>query len=205
MPQKQLTALPTATDAADDDLLIKRDTSSGTDEKLPISVLRDPILDRANHTGTQPLSTISDAGTAAANDTTDFAQISGGSNANFTTMPQVGGAPIVESGSNSDGEWVRYADGTQSCRGVHTADITDINFWIATLPLPASYITLAGSVAFCCVNGDSSYWTDPDERRAYSHATMNSTGYMNLGLSIDVGSLFSGNAAISWHSYGKWF
>jgi len=68
MPQKQLTALPTATDAADDDLLIKRDTSSGTDEKLPVSVFRDPILDRANHTGTQTLSTISDAGTAAAKD-----------------------------------------------------------------------------------------------------------------------------------------
>ena len=71
--------------------------------------------DRANHTGTQPLSTISDAGTAAANDTTDFAQISGGADANFTTMPQVGDDPIVESGSNSDGEWVRYADGTQIC------------------------------------------------------------------------------------------
>ncbi len=26
-----------------------------------------------------------------------------------------GGAPIVESGSNSDGEWTRWADGTQQC------------------------------------------------------------------------------------------
>jgi len=62
MPQKQLTALPTAADAADDDLLIKRDASSGTDEKLPISVLREPILDRANHTGTQTLASISQSG-----------------------------------------------------------------------------------------------------------------------------------------------
>ena len=35
------------------------------------------------------------------------------SDANFTTMPQVGGDPIVESGSNADGEWTRWADGTQ--------------------------------------------------------------------------------------------
>lgn len=31
---------------------------------------------------------------------------------NFDTMPTVNGAPIVESGSNSDGEWTRWADGT---------------------------------------------------------------------------------------------
>ena len=29
---------------------------------------------------------------------------------NFSTMPEVGGSPIVESGSNSDGEWTRWAD-----------------------------------------------------------------------------------------------
>jgi hypothetical protein len=27
-------------------------------------------------------------------------------------MPQVGGDPIVESGSNADGEWTRWSDGT---------------------------------------------------------------------------------------------
>jgi hypothetical protein len=41
--------------------------------------------------------------------------LAGGANANFTTMPQVGGDPIVESGSNADGEWTRWADGTQVC------------------------------------------------------------------------------------------
>ena len=39
--------------------------------------------------------------------------LTGGANANFTAMPQVGGDPIVESGSNSDGEWTRWSDGTQ--------------------------------------------------------------------------------------------
>ena len=40
--------------------------------------------------------------------------LAGGANANFTTMPQVGGDPIVESGSNADGEWTRWSDGTQT-------------------------------------------------------------------------------------------
>jgi hypothetical protein len=44
---------------------------------------------------------------------TAFASIAGGGDANFVTMPQVGGNPIVESGSNSDGEWTRWADGSQ--------------------------------------------------------------------------------------------
>jgi len=46
---------------------------------------------------------------------TQYAEIAGGAAANFTTMPQVGGDPTVESGSNADGEWTRWADGTQVC------------------------------------------------------------------------------------------
>ena len=32
-----------------------------------------------------------------------------------TAMPTVGGDAVVESGSNSDGEWTRWGDGTQQC------------------------------------------------------------------------------------------
>jgi hypothetical protein len=46
---------------------------------------------------------------------TQYAGLDGGASANFTTMPQVGGDPIVESGSNADGEWTRWSDGTQIC------------------------------------------------------------------------------------------
>jgi hypothetical protein len=31
----------------------------------------------------------------------------------FDRMPDIAGDPIVESGSNADGEWTRWADGTQ--------------------------------------------------------------------------------------------
>ncbi len=37
-------------------------------------------------------------------------------------MPTSGGDPVVESGSNSDGEWTRFADGTQVCRISESVD-----------------------------------------------------------------------------------
>ena len=36
---------------------------------------------------------------------------------NFSNMPLVVGSPIVESGNNANGDWIRYADGTQICYG----------------------------------------------------------------------------------------
>jgi|SRR5690625_688374 len=53
-----------------------------------------------------------------------FAQLSGGANADFTAMPEVGGSPIVESGSNANGSWTKWADGTMICfkRLVTTVD-----------------------------------------------------------------------------------
>jgi hypothetical protein len=42
-----------------------------------------------------------------------FKDINVAGKANFTAMPQVGGDPIVESGSNADGEWTRWSDGAQ--------------------------------------------------------------------------------------------
>ena len=38
--------------------------------------------------------------------------IDGGSATPFAAMPYVGTAPIIESGSNTDGHWVKFADGT---------------------------------------------------------------------------------------------
>jgi len=70
-----------------------------------------------------------------------FAKLSGANN--FTQMPTVGGTPIVESGSNSDGEWTRWADGTQECRIVKDssafADATNKRFSVkadVTYPMP---------------------------------------------------------------------
>lgn len=56
-----------------------------------------------------------------------YARLAGGSAANFTVMPQVAGDPIVESGSNTDGEWTRWADGTQVCSFIDGGASTSIN------------------------------------------------------------------------------
>ena len=62
---------------------------------------------------------------ALADPHTQYAELSGGASANFTAMPQVGGDPVVESGSNSDGEWTRWSDGTQICKTESPLNQTD--------------------------------------------------------------------------------
>ncbi len=44
-----------------------------------------------------------------------------------------GGDPVVESGSNSDGWWTRWADGTQHCTRDRSVDTADV-LW--TFPVP---------------------------------------------------------------------
>jgi hypothetical protein len=57
---------------------------------------------------------------------TDWEQIyHTGMTPNFTAMPQVGGDPIVESGSNSNGAYTKFADGTLMCW--HTLSNTNID------------------------------------------------------------------------------
>lgn len=38
-------------------------------------------------------------------------------------MPFVGTAPIIESGSNANGSWIKYADGTMICSHRFNADL----------------------------------------------------------------------------------
>jgi len=68
--------------------------------------------------------------------------LTGGASANFTAMPQVGGDPIVESGSNADGEWTRWSDGKQTCESPQTAmsfeNKANINF---SWGYPAAFIS----------------------------------------------------------------
>lgn len=128
---------------------------------------QDYAIQRANHTGTQPLSTISDAGTAAAANTGTgasnvpttseadqrYARLSGGND--FGTMPMVAGAPIVESGSNSDGEWTRWGDGSAYIRsampGISITTANDSGLfrselltWHHPIPLVSGLLSAAG-------------------------------------------------------------
>ena len=70
---------------------------------------------------------------------TQYAQLSGGAAANFTAIPQVGGDPLVESGSNADGEWTRWADGTQICTWEFTMSITSASINNIYWTFPAAF------------------------------------------------------------------
>ncbi len=59
----------------------------------------------------------------------------------FSHMPTVAGDPVVESGSNSDGSWTRWADGTQHCYAYLSTSTT----W----SLPTLFI--GPSTTFSCV------------------------------------------------------
>lgn len=119
---------------------------------------KDYSVQRNNHTGTQLLSTISDAGTAAAANVgvgvddvpktsqadARYARLSGAND--LDTMPTINGDPIVESGSNSDGSWTKWADGTQTCidRRTETVSITSSYgpdyYFPYTWPFPATFV-----------------------------------------------------------------
>ena len=63
----------------------------------------------------------------------------------FEAMPVSDGAPIVESGSNADGEWTRWADGTQQCtnnalRLFATSQLATIAF--SSKSLPRDFVSL---------------------------------------------------------------
>ncbi len=91
----------------------------------------------------------------------------------FVTMPSVGGDPVVESGSNSDGQWTRWADGTQQCRFTGgtldaTSQASDTGAWF----------TNTGS-------GDSSFtWAYPLGFTAAPVVSPNTTGRVQLATMI---------------------
>lgn len=82
---------------------------------------------REHHTGTQKLDSISDAGTAAA-------------------MNALGAGGIIERGSNANGEYVRFADGTQICtRSIsgYEAGVSLVNFSAAFIGAPSVAVSIS--------------------------------------------------------------
>lgn len=53
----------------------------------------------------------------------------------FVAMPSVSGDPIVESGTNTDGYWVKYADGTQIIKASRSISLATSSYQTWTMPL----------------------------------------------------------------------
>ena len=114
--RKQIPALPEATTAADDDFFIKRDTQSGTDEKLAISLLLtrsgEQVSEHSNEEG--GVHGIPVGERALHTEDSDPSLVYRQDNI-LGAVSQSSGLPtgaIIERGSNSDGEYVKFADGS---------------------------------------------------------------------------------------------
>ena len=79
-----------------------------------------------------------------------YAEITGGASANFTTMPQVGGDPIVESGSNSNGRYTKFSDGTLICvsNGPKTFTFNSADDLVCEWTYPAAFSTSLPSLSW---------------------------------------------------------
>ena len=116
-----------------------------------------------------------------------YAELSGGADANFTTMPQVGGDPIVESGSNADGEWTRWADGTQIVKNSSLlCTFSSVNTLTNSWTYPASFNTQP-----VCVH------TLIDSRDGGGNFTVNETTIDNISAMLRSISEFSAKVRIS--------
>jgi len=142
---------------------------------------------------------------------TQYAGLDGGASANFASMPQVGGDPIVESGSNADGEWTRWSDGTQithlisgtltasseatSGSGLYSSGISTATFPRAFDVIPVSALGVRGTsgAGFLGVVG----WA----------SARDGTGTVNTTTAVEVGFTSPGQnaTALVWVvSVGRW-
>ena len=84
----------------------------------------------------------------------------------FTAMPSVGGDPVVESGSNADGEWTRFADGTLAVFS-NIALVVNSDSWLVfpntnlmyyDLPLIQFPVTFVGNIPAVTTGTSSFVW-----------------------------------------------
>lgn len=123
------------------------------------------------------------------------------------TVSQSAGAPtgaVIERGSNSDGEYVRFADGTQIC--TRTAAMPDSNA-AQDFPYPATF-TGAISVSLCGASGELDGTGFANRRRALfiTVVSANSSGWRLARDSntIDLGLAVSGFSA-RLTAVGRWY
>lgn len=79
-------------------------------------------------------------------DGTDVLTIDASGNVAFPAMPGFGYAPIIESGSNANGSYIKFADGTMIQRGVYTVSLAISTNWlggfisaVTLIPLPVAF------------------------------------------------------------------
>lgn len=90
--------------------------------------------------------------------------LAGGADGAFTAMPYVGSAPIVESGVNANGTYIKFADGTMICRitslitlDINTAD-GSIFYGATSWTFPATFYAAPTVPAAAFAAASASLW-----------------------------------------------
>lgn len=130
---------------------------------------------------------------------------------------ELGSRNVVERGSNANGEYVRFADGTQICtiRGL-TVDTKALNYVIEKVwTFPASFVSATGlSTHFSIRNNIDQYtgftgWTDDQRRQRmltpFANTTLSASSVIvgvNFNQAVPVNAALLGCAAIA---IGRWY
>ena len=134
--------------------------------------------------------------------------LAGGANANFASMPQVGGDPIVESGSNADGEWTKWADGTQiaSTSNFAFSSVTSAADWRDSWTFPIAFLAQP-KVTPPVLPTNSAEWGNPDSRYVISfcgYATSTSTTGTPLRVWAGGSSANGAISSVQVTAIGRW-
>ncbi len=139
--------------------------------------------------------------------TNTIADEAGTGGPDFVGMPTVAGDPVVESGSNSDGEWTRWADGTQQCHSLILLTQYDVERLRYTWSYPLAFITTPTfSLTFGPTNesGFNLKSTEFSIPRVDSNADTQSAG-LNVYRAEGAADLTSGSDAMcSVSAKGRW-
>ena len=147
-------------------LVITGDGYEARTQPFTVTVIASPDYTSAVESTDEFTALAALAGDIASN-TADIADIrAGGDSAPFAAMPYVGAVPIVESGSNANGNYVKYANGTMICR--------------ATIALGSIKAAGAGTWDDPFRTADSD-WTFPVAFASAPNVT--TTGYLNTSVS----------------------
>lgn len=134
------------------------------------------------------------------------------------TVAQSGGVPtgsIVERGSNANGEYVRYADGTQICWRNKVGGLTfnriegNGSFAEANWTFPAAFLSGASYSLFVTLPSESAYWTTPADRTLVSLVYSASQAASNANVGATKSSAWGSSGAVvsgvGVMAVGRWF
>ena len=112
---------------------------------------------------------------------------------------QLAGRNVVESGSNTNGSWVRFADGTQECwlrnlgYGPASANVTGIASWTPPAAFAGNTATVMATLQFAEANDSFTM--------ARLSANLGSNGIVSLTANFSVSQVYR----IGLHAIGRWY